>query len=386
MVDTTAPSAPTGFAFSALTNSFYPGAGTIVYFKNGTIGGFTVTASGSTDADTGVSGYTYGAVAGTGWANGAGAYTFTAASPTGTGSVTASNPAGLTGSGTSFTAQNDATAPAGGAFTANSVAATGGGSTSYITAGTTLTINSRTDYTETQTATASGLASSTLTMQTGTLSANACSAYGAPATITGTTAQTVATGKCYLLTLTGTDNVGNATTITTTVKVDTTAPSAPTGFAFSALTNSYYPGRRHDRLLQGRLGRRLHRNRLGRRRRRHRDRLLQLRRDRRLRLGERRRRVHVHGGVADGHELGHRDERRGNRELRDELHRAVGLDGSGRWCLLGQRDGGDRRRLLELHHRRHDADDQLAHGLHRDADRDRLGSRELDVDDARPQR
>ncbi len=100
-------------------------------------------------------------------------------------------------------------------------------------------------------------------MQTGTLSANACSAYGAPATIIGTTAQTVATGKCYLLTLTGTDNVGNAATITTTVKVDTSAPSAPTGFSFSALTNSYYPGAGTDRLLQGRLGRRLHRHRLG---------------------------------------------------------------------------------------------------------------------------
>ena len=64
-------------------------------------------------------------------------------------------------------------------------------------------------------------------MQTGTLSGNSCSAYGAPATITGTTAQTVASGNCYLLTLTGTDNVGNAATITTTVKVDTTAPTAP---------------------------------------------------------------------------------------------------------------------------------------------------------------
>ena len=48
-------------------------------------------------------------------------------------------------------------------------------------------------------------------MQTGTLSGNTCSAYGAPATIVGTTSQTVASGHCYLLTLTGTDNVGNAT-------------------------------------------------------------------------------------------------------------------------------------------------------------------------------
>ena len=238
MVDTTAPSAPTGFTFSGLTNSYYPGAGTTVYFKGGAVGGFTATASGSTDADTGIASYTYGAIAGTGWANAAGAYTFTAASPTGTGPVTATNNAGLAGSSASFTAQVDGTAPSGGAFSANGTAASGGGSSSYLNSGTTLTINGRTDYTDG----GSGLASSTLTMQTATLSGNTCSAYGAPATIAGTTAQTVATAHCYLLTLTGTDNVGNAASITTTVMVDTTAPSAPTGFAFSGLTNTYYPG------------------------------------------------------------------------------------------------------------------------------------------------
>ena len=241
-VDTTAPSAPTGFSFGSFTNSYYPGSGTIVYFQGGSAGGFTATASGATDADTGIASYNYGAIAGSGWSNAAGAYTFTGASPTGSASVTATNGAGLTGSGASFTAQSDSTAPSGGAFTANSQAASGAGTTSFLNSGTTLTINSRTDYTETQSGTASGLANSTLTMQTGTLSANSCSAYGAPATIAGTTAQTVASGHCYLLTLTGTDNVGNAATITTTVKVDTTAPSAPTGFAFSGFTNSYYPG------------------------------------------------------------------------------------------------------------------------------------------------
>ena len=126
-VDTTAPSAPTGFGFSGLTNAYYPGAGTTIYVKGGSAGGFTALASGSTDADTGVAGYNYGAIAGTGWGNTAGAYTFTAASPTGSASVTATNGAGVTGSGTSFTAQVDSTAPSGGAFTANSIAATGGG-------------------------------------------------------------------------------------------------------------------------------------------------------------------------------------------------------------------------------------------------------------------
>ena len=199
-VDTTAPSAPTTFGFSALTNSYYPGSGTIVYFKGGTAGGFTTTASGATDADTGIASYNYGAIAGAGWSNVAGVYSFTGLSPTGTGSATATNGVGVTGASTSFTAQSDSTAPAGGAFTANSVAATGGGSSSYLNSGTTLTINSRTDYTEAPSGTASGLASSTLTMATGTLSGNTCSAYGAPATIVGTTSQTVASGHCYLLT------------------------------------------------------------------------------------------------------------------------------------------------------------------------------------------
>ena len=185
--------------------------------------------------------HNYGAIAGSGWrANGT--YTYTAASPTGTGSVTATNGAGATGSAASFTAQSDTTAPTGGALTINGQTASPGGTTSYLTSGTTLPITSRTDYGETQTATASGLASSTLTMKTGTLSANTCSSYGAPATITGTTTQTVASGNCYQFTLTGTDNVGNNTSITTTVKVDTTAPSAPT-FAFANTTGGvYYQG------------------------------------------------------------------------------------------------------------------------------------------------
>src|SRR5258705_2374777 len=81
-----------------------------------------------------------------------------------------------------------------------------------------------------------------LTMQTGTLAGNTCSSYGAPATISGTTPQTVASGNCYLLALTGTDNVGNTTSVSTTGKHDSSAPSTPTTLAFSAPTNAYAPG------------------------------------------------------------------------------------------------------------------------------------------------
>ena len=242
MVDTTAPSAPTAFSFTGLSNAYYPGSGSIVYFLGGSAGGFTATATGAADADTGIASYGYGAIGGAGWSNIGNIYSFTGISPTGTGSATASNPAGLTGPSGSFTAQSDTTAPTGGAFSANGTAATGVGSSSYLNSGTTLTITGRSDYGETQSATESGLASSNLTMQTGTLSGNSCSSYGAPAPISGMTSQTVASGNCYLLTLTGLDNVGNTASVSTTVKVDTTAPNAPTGFGFTGLSNAYYPG------------------------------------------------------------------------------------------------------------------------------------------------
>ena len=196
------------------------------------------------------------------WANVAGAYTFSTTAGTQSGSVTAQNNAGLTGSGLTFTAQDDTNAPTGGAFTANSQAASFAGTSSYLTSGTTLTINSRTDFSEAQSSTESGLANSTLTIQSAPLTGNSCGTYGSQTTITGTTSQTVASGNCYLLILRVADNVGNnASSISTTVKVDTTAPSAPTGFTFSGFTNSYYPGAGTTRLLQGRLGRRLHRHR-----------------------------------------------------------------------------------------------------------------------------
>src|SRR4029077_15380499 len=79
-------------------------------------------------------------------------------------------------------------------------------------------------------------------IKSASVSGNSCRGYGAPTTTTGTTSQTVASGNCSLLTLTGPDNVGNTTTLTTTVKVDTSAPSAPTSFGFGSLTNAYFPG------------------------------------------------------------------------------------------------------------------------------------------------
>jgi hypothetical protein len=127
---------------------------------------------------------------------------------------------------TTLTFVNDSAAPAGGALTVNGTAANAAGTSSTATT-TGFTIGTRTNYTETQSATQSGLASSTLTVQSETLTGgNTCGAPGSggpftsPTTITGTTQPGgIVTDFCYLYTLTGTDQVGNATSVNTTVTV-----------------------------------------------------------------------------------------------------------------------------------------------------------------------
>src|SRR5207245_8631051 len=62
----------------------------------------------------------------------------------------------------------------------------------------------------------------------------------APTTRSGNPGQTKTTG-CYLYTLTGTDNVGNTVSISTTVKVDTSDPTISLTPS-NATGNAYYPG------------------------------------------------------------------------------------------------------------------------------------------------
>ena len=142
--------------------------------------------------------------------------------------VTAADAAGNTTAASALTFTNDSNAPTGGVLTVN------GGAT-WSTTGT-FAIDTRTDYTETQSATESGLASSTLTRAAASLTNNSCGSYGSPTTLVGTPAQSLPTG-CYLYTLTGTDNLGNTASVTATVEVDTSNPSAPT-FSFSNFTGT----------------------------------------------------------------------------------------------------------------------------------------------------
>ena len=102
----------------------------------------------------------------------------------------------------------------------NGTGGTAGGSTSFNRTGA-FTI-ARTDYTDT----GSGITSSVLTVEQATLANNACGTYGAPTTITGAPAQSGLATGCYRYRLTGTDNVGNTASRTTTVKVDREVPVA----------------------------------------------------------------------------------------------------------------------------------------------------------------
>ena len=250
LVDTTAPSTPT-VTFSGLSagNTYDNGTGTL-FFRPSAAGTFTVNAASTdtqSDIKAGTAGYTFGSLNsnggtnfGTGQTNGALSVTFdgTTTGPTTQRTVNSTNNANTSSATANYTVTQDSTAPTGGAFTANGTAATGVGSSSYLTSGTTLTLSGRTDYSDA----GSGIASSTLTIQSATLTGNTCGSYGSATTISGTTSQTVASGNCYLLTLTGTDFVGNTATISTIVKVDTTAPSAPALSFANPTGGAYYSG------------------------------------------------------------------------------------------------------------------------------------------------
>jgi hypothetical protein len=120
---------------------------------------------------------------------------------------------------TALTFAADNSAPTGGAITVNAVAATAGGSTSV--ARTTFAIV-RTDYAADA---GSGVGTSVLTRETATLSNNVCGTFSGSTVLTGAPSQTGLTTGCYRYTLTGTDRVGNATSISTTVKYDVTVPT-----------------------------------------------------------------------------------------------------------------------------------------------------------------
>ncbi|MHB8651058.1 MAG: SwmB domain-containing protein, partial [Gaiellaceae bacterium] len=251
-VDTSAPTntiaAPT--AVSNASGQHWDSADSVLFVRPATTGSFKLETT-AADPDTLVSGVAFPDVsATTGWSGSTGGagvntagsnwesptYTFgaTAVNPSNPLAVVATNNAGLTASA-AISIVTDSTAPTGGTITVNGSTVSDGGlnnTTTYDGTGA-FTISGRTDYAETADATHSGLASSTLTVQVGNLAGNACSNLGTAndgttngsTTISGTTLPALHSPFCYLFTLTGTDNVDNAASIATTVKVDTSGPA-----------------------------------------------------------------------------------------------------------------------------------------------------------------
>jgi PKD domain len=239
------PSTPVLTLSNATGSTFIAGSTAYTRPLAGSSGGFTLNAS-TSDPFSGIKNVVLPALSG--FASGGGTFTATpyqstyawsgaAATASGSQTVTATNNAGVSASST-FAVVPDTAAPTGGALTVNGIAATATGSTAYNLTGT-YPIGLRTDFTETQSATQSGLRSSTLTIAQAPLAANACGTFGATTTIAGSPAQSEANG-CYRYTLTGIDNVGNTASLSTTVIVDTTRPTTP-ALVFSAFSaNTFY--------------------------------------------------------------------------------------------------------------------------------------------------
>ncbi|HTN23605.1 MAG TPA: chitobiase/beta-hexosaminidase C-terminal domain-containing protein, partial [Solirubrobacteraceae bacterium] len=224
-------------------------AGTTVYYRGSAAGSFTLTNAATDAGGSGIGSSATAALTGTstGWSHASSVVTTPAGGPyvsaafawsAGTSSapgesVTSSDTAGNTTT-TALTFTPDSTGPAGGALTVN-------GSASSSTSTTGNFAISRTDYTDAD----SGLVSSVLTRETATLSssdgiaAGTCGSYRSASVLVGAPAQSVSGPACYRYTLTGTDEVGNVSSIAIVVTVDTTAPGTP-ALTLSAATGDTY--------------------------------------------------------------------------------------------------------------------------------------------------
>ena len=250
--DTTAPT--NAITLSSITGGAYK-SGATVFYRGTATGSFKLTnavadsgpaapGSSQTAALTGAS---------TGWSHtpstvstpaggpfASNAFTWSAAttsSPAET--VTGSDTAGNTAA-TALTFTNDSVAPAGGAVDATGLV--GGGARYSTTTGLSVAFTTGTDG-------GSGLATGAqLLRASATLTNGSCGAYGTDTQVgandpVSPVANTVpADQTCYRYHYVVPDRVGNSTTYASAdVKVDTTAPAAPS-FAFSATTNTYGTG------------------------------------------------------------------------------------------------------------------------------------------------
>ena len=231
-VDTSAPApAPTLTLSENPASANQHVSGTTLFYKGGAAGGsFKVTATGPADTETAIKHLGFPSVAGLtgGGTNDTGSpyedtYSWsntTSGSPTG--SVTATNNASVTGSGTSFTLTSDTAAPTG-----HSVSLAGAGAPYYGSLSVPLTLVDGGDGAGSGLDTASRL----VERESGDLAADACTNWSgswSTVTLSGGADTTVASGKCYRYRFTISDNVGNQSGVSATsavAKVDTGDPS-----------------------------------------------------------------------------------------------------------------------------------------------------------------
>ena len=221
-IDTTAPSAPS-LTLHAGSNAYV--SGSTVYFRSGAAGSFDVTA-GSSDAQSGVASYSFPSL-GNGWSGSqsgvAETYSFDAADdPSEPNDVTATNNAGLTSSATSFTVTADGTAPS------TSIQCDGGAcSAGWYSASPVSVTLAATDG-------GSGVASIKYTTDGSDPRSSATAVtYSGAFDVTGTS-----TSVKY----SATDRVGDVEAVgQQTIRIDTTAPSAPS-LSFGSFTNASATG------------------------------------------------------------------------------------------------------------------------------------------------
>ena len=205
-------------------------SGTTIYFRAAD-GSFTLSNE-VTDGESGPASAEFSAVSTTGWTHGAetvttgtgttptltyasGTYSFTAGASTPPAHLVRGRDVAGNVVTTSLAITRDSTPPTTGALTVNGTAASGAGTVSTANSDS-FTIGTRTANTDA----ASGLASSTLTREFAALTGSTCAAFSGSVTITGTPAQTGLAKGCYRYTLTGVDNAGNTSQISTTVHID----------------------------------------------------------------------------------------------------------------------------------------------------------------------
>ncbi|MDQ1741409.1 MAG: hypothetical protein QOE53_3061, partial [Pseudonocardiales bacterium] len=250
-VDTAAPPAP-ALSFASLSNSYWSGTGTALFYNpNAATGGFSLSAN-SSDTTAGIITYAFPTLP-AGWSGTSvdlvtQSYSWSPANPTapsGAQTVSATNNAGTSASA-SFSATPDGAAPSGGSVDATGLTGTGG---RYSTS-TTLSIGFApgTDGGSGLAATGRQLLRASATLTSGGAADGTCGTFGsytqvgANDPVTPKSDVVPADRTCYRYRYNVPDNVGNVATYTSgDIKVDAATPPAP-ALTFSALSNSYWSG------------------------------------------------------------------------------------------------------------------------------------------------